>query len=306
MESRSVLAVLLVISVLVNIWFAVGFVPSEQDQVSALIAKMNTLSIQNMQLQQQLAITNLSLQGSSCSLDFCRARLAAGGLGGPGFQAGNTGSATMIAPAVSQSVERIRNGPFIEQIVVMNGSVMNISVNAQPGRGRVLVETKPLMGIVFQDAANTAVFVARNRTRVNLNGTDILFSIQADKQISAVDGPSAGALMAVLSIAALEHRAIDPEVTLTGTIDENGHVGVIGGVVEKATAAKAHGITHFLIPRENSALTIYDQKTFNYRGFQLVDYVPRTVEAKSYIRDSVGISVDYIDSIDDVLAIALK
>ena len=111
---------------------------------------------------------------------------------------------------------------------------MNISVDIQPGKGRVLVETKPLMGIVFQDAANTAVFVAQNRTGIDISGSDIFFSIEADNQISSVDGPSAGALMTLLTIAALEHRRINPSVTLTGTIGEDGHIGAIGGAFEKA------------------------------------------------------------------------
>ena len=101
----------------------------------------------------------------------------------------------MEAPAVSQSVQLGRNGPFLEQEVVSNGSIMNITVDIQPGKGEEPVETKPLMGIVFQDAANTAVYVARNRTGIDISRSDILFSIESDKQISSVDGPSAGALI---------------------------------------------------------------------------------------------------------------
>lgn len=302
MKLTHILAILLAVSVLVNAGLYFGYIPYEQDQVSSLIAKTNALSLQNMQLEKELTAANFSLQGSSCSFDFYRAQLAAGGSGAAGI----SGMATMIAPAVSQSIQRIRNGPFIQQVVVMNGSVMNISVTAQPGKGRVLVETKPLMGIVFQDAANTAVLVAQNKTGVDLSGTDIFFSIEADKEISAVDGPSAGGLMTLLTIAALGHRTIDPSVTMTGTIDDTGHIGAIGGALEKATAAKARGLTTFLLPLENSQLTIYDQQTVNYRGFQLVDYSPRVVEAKTYIGENTGITVEYVDSIDDVLAIALK
>ena len=286
MKYTHILAFLLAVSVIVNIGLFFGYVPYEQEQISGLIAKTNLLSMQNMQLEKELAAANFSLQGSSCSLEFYRSQLAA--LGGNPASRGISGTATMIAPAVSQSVQRIRNGPFIQQVVVMNGSVMNISVTAQPGRGRVLVETKPLMGIVFQDAANTAVFVAQNRTRVDLSGTDIFFSIEADKEISAVDGPSAGGLMTLLTIAALQHRTIDPAVTMTGTIDQNGHIGAVGGTLEKATAAKERGLTRFLIPLESRELTVYDQQTVSYRGFRLVEYVPRDVGAKQYIQENPG------------------
>ncbi len=306
MKSVNILAVLLAVSVLANVGMILFYAPYEQGQISSLIAKTNMLSMQNMQLEKQLAAANLSFPGSSCPPLVYPPQLSQEGQGSVASPPAISGTATMLAPSVSQTVERIRNGPFTQQIVVLNGSVMNMSVTAQPGNGRVLVETTPLMGIVFQDAANTAVYVAQNRTGADLSGTDIFFSIEADKEVSAIDGPSAGSLMTLLTIAALEHRTIDPSVTLTGTIDRNGHVGAIGGALEKATAAKAEGLTHFLLPLENSRITIYDQQTVDYRGYQLIDYVPRSVEAKTYIAENVGISVDYINSIDDVLSIALK
>jgi predicted S18 family serine protease len=183
---------------------------------------------------------------------------------------------------------------------------MNISVDVQPGKGRVLVETKPLMGIVFQDAANTAVFVAQNRTGADISGSDFLFSIEADKQISSVDGPSAGALMTLIAIAALENRRINPSVTLTGTMSGDGHIGAIGGAVEKAQAAKENGLTTFLMPLDNQDLTIYSEQIVNYRGFQLVEQVPQVVPAKEYIEKNTGISVTYVNTIDDVVALSLQ
>ena len=306
MKTEHIVTILLAASLVANIGLILYAVPYEQGQVASLIDRTNSLSRQNMQLQVMLNTANLSLQRSSDTLDVYRSQVTQNAGGLTADRVGITGTATMVAPAVSQSVQLIQSGPFIERVIVMNGSVMNISVTAQPGKGRVLVETTPLMGIVFQDAANTAVAVAQNRTKADLAGTDILFSIRADKEISAIDGPSAGALMTLLTIAALEHRAIDPAITLTGTIDKDGNVGAIGGALEKASAAKEDGLTRFLIPRENSDLTIYDQQTVDYRGFQLIDYVPRTVEAKTYITQNVGISVDYVDTIDNVTAIALK
>lgn len=306
MKTDRILAILLSVSLLVNIGMVFFSASYEQEQVAGLVDRINLLGMQKMQLEQQLANANLSLQTASGLSDASRTQPAGGSTSREIPPHGITGAASMLAPAVSQSVQQVRNGPFIERVVVTNGSVMNISVTVQPGKGRVLVETKPLMGIVFQDAANTAVAVAANRTGTDLNGTDILFSIEANKEIPAVDGPSAGCLMTLLCIAALEHRTIDPSVTLTGTIDEDGHVGPIGGVLDKATAAKTAGLTRFLLPRENSRLTVYERQTQDYRGFQLVSYSSRIVDAKTYLRENTGIEADYIDTIDDVVAAALK
>jgi hypothetical protein len=306
MKLVNLLSVLLAISVLLNVGFFVVYNPYEQGRISDLIARTSALSTQNMELQKQIGEVNMSLQNSESQLNFYRTRLPGSDPGGFFASGRETGSASIRAPAVSQSVQYVRNGPFLMQNVISNGSIMNITVDVQPGKGRVLVETKPLMGIVFQDAANTAVFVAQNRTGADISGSDFLFSIEADKQISSVDGPSAGALMTLLAIAALENRTINPSVTLTGTIREDGHIGAIGGAVEKAEAAKENGLTMFLMPLDNQALTIFSEQTVNYGGFQLVEQIPQTVPAKGYIENSTGIRVTYVNSIDDVIAASLQ
>jgi predicted S18 family serine protease len=112
--------------------------------------------------------------------------------------------------------------------------------------------------------------------------------------------------MTLLAIAALENRTINPSVTLTGTIREDGHIGAIGGAVEKAEAAKENGLTMFLMPLDNQALTIFSEQTVNYGGFQLVEQIPQTVPAKGYIENSTGIRVTYVNSIDDVIAASLQ
>ena len=208
--------------------------------------------------------------------------------------------------AVSQHIVQETINGFVTQRLVQNGSMMNISVEIRPGQGRILVQTTPLMGIVFQDAANTAVYVAQNKTGVSLAGSDVIFSIESEHQISSVDGPSAGALMTLVMISALKNQPLDPNVTLTGTIDKDGHVGAIGGVIEKATAAQENKKTLFLLPKENSELVQYTTKRTSYGGLVLVERVPERISAQDYIRKNVGINVTIVDSIDDVIAAGLK
>jgi hypothetical protein len=59
------------------------------------------------------------------------------------------GFAEIQAPAVMQKVEYIQDYPFVRQQVVEEGSMINMSVEIRPGEGRVLVQTKPLMGHRF-------------------------------------------------------------------------------------------------------------------------------------------------------------
>ncbi len=215
------------------------------------------------------------------------------------------GFAELQAPAVMQRIEPIQNDPFVRQQVVEEGSMINISAEIRSGEGRVLVQTKPLMGTVFQDAANTAVYVAQNKSGMQLSGSDVIFSIESQKEIPSVDGPSAGALMTLLVTSALEKKELKNDVTLTGTIDQYGHVGAIGGVVEKAKAAKESGKTLFLLPKENSQLVQYIEKTRKRAGLTITRQVPQTVDARQYIEANIGIKVEYVDNIDDIMNYAM-
>ncbi len=214
------------------------------------------------------------------------------------------GFAELQAPAVMQKIEYVQDYPFVRRQVVEEGSMINISVEIRSGEGRVLVQTKPLMGTVFQDAANTAVYVAQKKTGVQLSDSDIIFSIESQKEVPSVDGPSAGALMTSLVVSAIEKTELRKDVTMTGTIDQDGHVGAIGGVIEKAKAAKESGKTLFLLPKENSKLVQYVEQTRNVAGMTVTRQVPRTTDARQYIEANIGISVEYVDNVDDVMSYA--
>jgi predicted S18 family serine protease len=190
--------------------------------------------------------------------------------------------------------------------VIQKGSIMNISVEIGPGKGRVLVQTKPLMGVVFQGAANTAVSVAGNKTGFDLTKSDVIFSIDSGDRIAEVDGPSAGALMTLLTISAIENRPINESLTMTGTITGDGRIGAIGGVVAKAAAAKESGKTLFLIPAENHLIIPPAPGTAGTGTFIISQQVQQQVSAKDYIEKNIGINVTYVNTIDDIITESMK
>jgi len=209
-------------------------------------------------------------------------------------------NARLQAPAVMSKISYSRQGSVVSKHTTTNGTMMDISVEIVPGEGRVLVETKPLMGVVFQKAANTAVQVAASHAKANLSGNDVIVSIYSPGEIPEVDGPSAGALMTAVTIAAIGHHELDQNVTLTGTIDSAGHVGAIGGVLEKAQAAKQYGKTLILVPQENSNLVISAPQQQTRLGQVLSPRSPETVDAKQYIEKNTGIRVEYVRTISDI------
>jgi predicted S18 family serine protease len=302
MKSK-LLIFLLALSLVANAYFILfEEQPSlEKGQVQEMQAQINDLQKENENLQAQLNQDNESLKSYSSQLDSYRTRVYELENSSRTSPAGLEGFATLQGPAVYQRVQQDPTDPFGRQSVSEEGTLMNISVEIRPGKGRVLVQTTPLMGVVFQDAANTAVYVAESKTGKALSTSDIIFSVISEGQIPNVDGPSAGALMTLLTISAIDNKTLNDSITLTGTVDNEGNVGAIGGVLEKAQAAKAGGKTLFLIPRENSELVTYKLVERHFGGITVVEREPETADAKDYLEKNVGIRTEYVDTIDDVL-----
>lgn len=213
-----------------------------------------------------------------------------------------TGAASMQAPVVLRKIEPDRSGPFLGEAVTEEGAMVTVSVEVVSGRGRVLVQTTPLMGIVFQDTANRAVALAVNRSHADIAQSDIIFSIQGPDEVSEIDGPSAGALMATLLLSVLENFSLNESVTVTGTIDADGKIGPVGGVLEKAEAAAASGKTLLVLPDGNERMVEYREESSSPGWLIIARQRPVIVDAGEFIEEHFGIGVRYAGSIDDLLA----
>ena len=81
---------------------------------------------------------------------------------------------------------------------------------------------------------------------------------------SPVDGPSAGAAMALVAISALTGRPVDGNSAVTGEITVQGFVKPVGGVPSKVEAARQAGLQRVFIPRENV------QETAHITGIEVI------------------------------------
>ncbi|HLD78592.1 MAG TPA: S16 family serine protease [archaeon] len=127
------------------------------------------------------------------------------------------------------------------------GVVSTVTVQALPGSGRTLANIEDLLFWVdTQRSIQVAQAVAGNVTGKNLSNYDLIFTVEANAEL--VEGPSAGAAIALATIAALENRTLDTGVLITGTIEPDGSIGPVGGIREKAEAARLANATLFLVP----------------------------------------------------------
>ncbi|SHO43150.1 conserved hypothetical protein [Nitrosotalea sinensis] len=183
------------------------------------------------------------------------------------------------------------------------GTVLKITVEIRDGTGLVLVNTAIPTGVDFQTSARTAVQVAQKYTNIDLSKKDVIFSISSEKQqeLQAVDGGSAGGAMTVLLISDMLNHPINNTVLMTGTIQDDGTIGKIGGAAEKADAAGKYGAKTFLVPTGQAVAQIQtcDERTegsFTYRSCTSQEKPLSEITEKEY-----GMKVVEISSIKDAL-----
>ncbi|MCX5204346.1 PDZ domain-containing protein [Streptomyces sp. NBC_00237] len=91
-------------------------------------------------------------------------------------------------------------------------------------------------------------------------GTDHTFPFTIDIKLADVGGPSAGLMFSLGIVDKLTEGNMTGGkfVAGTGTIDEKGKVGPIGGIQMKTVAARAAGAEYFLTPKDNCATAAAD------------------------------------------------
>jgi len=174
-----------------------------------------------------------------------------------------------------------------------------LTVESKPGTGKILADIDELL--FFSDvqvSIREAKSIAQSITGIDLNKVDLLYMIELDAVTSnrtTVAGPSAGAGLTIATIAAVEGEALNESITITGDVDLSGNILSVGGLEEKALAAQRAGISLFLIPAEQGALS-RSVKRFKCDEFCRIDYIRQDVESVA------GIPVREVSTIEEAYA----
>lgn len=131
-----------------------------------------------------------------------------------------------------------------------NGVLGKFEVQVIPGNGKTLTNIDHLLYFVdTQFSIQTAKAVAANITGVDISKYNIAYDISVDfNGTQVIGGPSAGAALAVATVAALENKNLNPEIMITGEINPDGTIGKVGGVPSKSKAAQMGGAKILLVP----------------------------------------------------------
>jgi ATP-dependent Lon protease len=136
----------------------------------------------------------------------------------------------------------------------VGGDVLFIEAALMPG-GTGQVTLTGQLGAVMQESARAALSHIRQRATDMGIPTEFLNKQDLHVHVPAgaipKDGPSAGVTMATAIVSAARGVPVDPEVAMTGEITLSGLVLPVGGIREKALAARRHGIRTFVLPEMN-------------------------------------------------------
>jgi len=134
------------------------------------------------------------------------------------------------------------------------GDVLYIEAVLLPG-GAGHVTLTGQLGNVMQESARAALSHVRQQalalgvTPETLSKQDLHIHVPAGA--IPKDGPSAGVTIATAIVSAARGVSVRPDVAMTGEITLSGLVLPVGGIRDKALAARRQGIKTFVLPQGN-------------------------------------------------------
>lgn len=165
------------------------------------------------------------------------------------------------------------------------GEILFIESSLSKGKGEKLTITGNLGDVMKESAMLAMQYLKANADRFGINVEDFnKFDVHIHVPEGAVpkDGPSAGITMTTSLASSFTGRKVKERLAMTGEITLRGKVIPVGGIREKILAAKRAGIREIILSKANKK----DIEQIN----------PIYIE---------GLTFHYVDTIDEVLDIAL-
>ena len=151
---------------------------------------------------------------------------------------------------------------FLSEVGVVNGlawtsvggTTLTVEATAMPGKGELKLTGQ--LGDVMKESALAALSFIRAHAeqygidQEKFSTTDL--HVHVPEGATPKDGPSAGITIASAILSVLTGRKVRGDVAMTGEITLRGRVLPIGGLKEKALAARRLGIKTVIIPFDNA------------------------------------------------------
>ncbi len=151
-----------------------------------------------------------------------------------------------------------------------------------PGKGNLILTGH--LGEVMKESAEAALSAVRSRSQELGLPEDFFLKQDIHVHVPAAaipkDGPSAGITMYTALLSLVKGRPVQSGVGMTGEITLRGQVLQVGGIKEKALAAKRAGLKIVLLPERN-AKDLEDipdevRQDLEFKFITIVDDIPET------------------------------
>lgn len=182
------------------------------------------------------------------------------------------------------------------------GTLGNLTVEVEKGEGLVYFSAEPLTQIDTQGAARTAALVASYLLNVDPRSLNFYYRLESGSTI--VGGPSAGAAMAVATVAAILGKQVRGDVIITGMINLDGTIGPVGGIPQKLQAAADAGARVFLVPAGQEIVEEAVPKQVRVGPLVMTTVERRKVNVTE-VGAKLGVKVFEVSNIDEALSYML-
>ncbi len=197
--------------------------------------------------------------------------------------------------------EHTVNAKFVAVDEKGNGVVADLVTEVRDGQGLVLVNVNNVLAdVTTQYSARLATKVASNYTKIDVSNLDIIYNLKSDAGVVA--GQSAGSIMAVSTIAALQNKQLRKDVIITGSINSAGDVVDAGGLHAKAEAAKRGNAKLFLVPKGSGSTMLNLTRTehcgkYSGKDYCVVSYPGELVS----VGDAFDIQVVEVETVSEAM-----
>ena len=187
----------------------------------------------------------------------------------------------------SEIAERTKNPGVVVGLAwtPTGGDILFVEAKKMKGKGDFKI-TGQIQDVMRESMQAALSWVRSNAERLGID-EDFLnkYDLHIHVPAGAIpkDGPSAGVTISTALVSMLTDRKVRPLLAMTGEITLSGNVLPIGGVKEKFLAAKRVGVKDVIFPADNKA----DVKE---------DLTPDQLD---------GVNLHYVNTIDEVLALAI-
>ena len=167
----------------------------------------------------------------------------------------------------------------------VGGEILFVEASLSPGKG-ALQQTGNLGSVMKESAATARSYLRANAAQIGIPHEafkDQDLHVHVPEGATPKDGPSAGITMLSAMASAYTARPVRPYLAMSGEITLRGRVLPVGGIKEKLLAARRAGMKQIILCRSNERHV-------------------REIEER-YLK---GMRIDYVETMDEVLALALE